>query len=392
MHDDGSRVPRKRRRNGRTPRRVRLVALVGITLLGLVVCALLAYPFLPALAWAVALAVMAFPLHTRLEKVIPGDSWAAGVSTAVVVAVVLIPVLLVAEQLGLETAEVAAKTETLAREGRVEAAVAKVPYGPEALAWVKQNVDPETEARRLISQLSGNALAFARGSAWFAVQALVCVFVLFFAFRDRRHLLRAVEDLSPLSRAETDYLFTRVSDSIHATVYATVMISLFQGVTGGLLFWGLGLPAPVLWGVVMFVLGVIPLVGAFLVWGPAAVVLALDDRWGAALVLVAWGLMMAGPLGNWLYARLAGGRLRLHPVPVLLAFVGGLAVFGVSGMVLGPVALAVTLALIDVWRQRFGTAASAAPGPEAVPGEPQPVPASGHPVPTRGRGKRRADR
>ena len=358
MRGNGSRLPDKRQPdNDRTRRRIQLATLAGFTLLGLVLCVYLARPFLPALAWAVALAVMAFPVHARLRKVITSANWTAGVSTAVVVAIILVPVLVVAEQLARETAEAAARAEVLAREGRVEAAADKLPHGPQAVAWVKQNVDPETEARRLVTQLAGSAPAVARGSAWFAVQVLVCVFALFFAFRDWRHLLGAVADLSPLSRDESDYLFTRVSDSIHASVYATVVTAVIQGVTGGLLFWALGLPAPVLWGVVMTVLGIIPLVGAFLVWAPAAGALALDERWGAAAGLVVWGLLMAGPVGNWLYARLAGDRMRLHPVPVLIAFVGGLAVFGASGMVLGPVVLAVTMGLLDVRRRRLGPVA-----------------------------------
>src|SRR5262249_33758888 len=115
---------------------------------------------------------------------------------------------------------------------------------------------------------------------------------------------------------------------------------------------------PVLWGVVMTVLGIIPLVGAFLVWIPATVALALGERWGAAVILLTWGLLMAGPVGNWLYAHLAGGRMRLHPAAVLLSFVGGLVVFGVSGMVLGPVVLVVTMGLVEVWRRQFGSPAT----------------------------------
>jgi predicted PurR-regulated permease PerM len=349
-----------------------MAPLAGMTLLGLIVCTFLAYPFLPALAWAVALAIMAAPLHSRLEKVIPGTNFSAGVSTAIVVALVLVPVLAVAERFGQEASTAAKHVQELVQEGRVEAALARMPYGTEVLGWARENVDVQTEGRQALGQVTGGATAFARGSAWFAVQALVCVFVLFFAFRDRRHLLSAAKDLSPLSRGETDYLFTRVSDSVHATVYATILISALQGVTGGLLFWALGLPAPVLWGAVMFVLGVIPLLGAFLVWGPAAVALALGDRWGAAALLVTWGLLMAGPIGNWMYAYFAGGRLRLHPVPVLIAFVGGLAVFGVAGMVLGPAALAVTLGLLDVWRRRMGTASTDAARPD-VPAPRVPV-------------------
>ena len=329
---------------------VRLAGLIGMTLLSIALCVYVAFPFFPALTWALALAVIAFPLHARLAKVVPNQNWAAGLSTAIVSAFLLIPALLVAGQLARETAAAGAKAEAMAQDGRLEAAVARLPHGPQALEWVRQNYDFEAEARGLVTRLGGIA-ALTQGSAWALVQILVALFVLFFAFRDWRHLLTALESLSPLSHSESNYLFTRVADSIHATVYATVMMGILQGVTGGLLFWALGLPAPLLWGTVMTVLTILPLVGAFLVWGPAVVALALDDQWGSAAILVTWGLLMAGPVGNWLYARLAGDRMRLHPVPVLIAFVGGLAVFGVSGMVLGPAVLAVTIGLVDIWRQ-----------------------------------------
>src|SRR5688572_30398897 len=85
------------------PRRVRPASLAALTILGFVLCTMMAYPFLPALAWAVALAVMAYPLHARLERAITSPNWAAGLSTAVVVAVILVPIVLVAGQLGRET-------------------------------------------------------------------------------------------------------------------------------------------------------------------------------------------------------------------------------------------------------------------------------------------------
>jgi predicted PurR-regulated permease PerM len=346
----------------------RLAALAALTLAGLALCAYVAYPFLPALTWALALAVIAFPLHAWLTGRVSNRNWAAGLSTAAVVLIILVPVVLVAGQLAREAAATGQQLEAMAREGRVETAAGRVPYGPQVVDWVRHNVDLEAEGRRLAARFAGDAGALLEGSGWVLVQLLVCVFVLFFAFRDWSHLLDAMGGLSPLRPDEADYLFRRVSDSIHATVYATVVISVIQGVTGGLLFWAFGLPAPLLWGVIMTVLGIIPLVGAFLVWVPAAVILAMDDRWAPAVVLVTWGLLMAGPFGNWMYAHLAGDRLRLHPVPVLIAFVGGLVVFGISGMVLGPAILAVTLGLLDVWRRRLGSAAMVAlPAPDGPP-------------------------
>jgi predicted PurR-regulated permease PerM len=338
-----------------TRRPVRLGALVGLTLVGIALCVYVAYPFLPALAWALALAVMALPLHLRISRAIRNPNWAAGLSTACVVLLLFIPVMLVAGQLAQEAAAAGTRAEQMAREGRIDDAIDKVPSVRSAVDWARRNYDVAAEVRNLTAQWMGNAPALAQGSIWLLLQILVTVFVLFFAFRDWRHLLAAVEDLAPLAPDESDHLFKRVADSIHATVYATVVVSVAQGVMGGLLFWALGLPHPLLWGTVMTVLGILPIVGAFLVWAPAAVYLAVEDRWGAALILVAWGVLMAGPVSNWFYAYIAGGRMRLHPVPVLIAFVGGLAVFGVSGMVLGPAILAVTIGLIDVWRRRMGT-------------------------------------
>jgi predicted PurR-regulated permease PerM len=225
----------------------------------------------------------------------------------------------------------------------------------------------EDEARKLVRRLAGDAAMFAQGVLGGALQTLVCVFVLFFALRDRRRLLAAVQDVLPMTRKESDYLFTRVDDTIHATVYATVLEALVQGVTGGLVFWWAGLPNAVLWGVVMFALGVLPVVGAVLVWLPAGVWLLTADRFGDAALVLGWGVIWSGPVGNWLYAYLAGGRMRLHAVPVLVAYVGGLAVFGVSGMVLGPVAVAVTLGLVDVWHRRLHPEEAVELNPVAAP-------------------------
>jgi predicted PurR-regulated permease PerM len=158
--------------------------------------------------------------------------------------------------------------------------------------------------------------------------------------------------LIPLPPGETERLFGRVADSVHATLFGTLVAALAQGVTGGLLFWALGIPAPVLWGTVMFVLGILPLLGAVLVWAPAAALLVANGQYLGAVGLVAWGLLMAGPVGNFIYAKCAGDRMRMHPIAALVAYIGGLAVFGVTGMILGPAVVAITFELIEVWRRR----------------------------------------
>jgi predicted PurR-regulated permease PerM len=135
-------------------------------------------------------------------------------------------------------------------------------------------------------------------------------------------------------------------------VFGTVIVAIVQGTLGGLMFWFLGLPGALLWGVVMALLALVPVLGAFVVWIPAAVFLAVEGSWGKALLLTGWGTIVVGMIDNLLYPLLVGNKLRLHTVPVFFAIVGGLALFGASGVILGPVLLAVALGLIDVWKSR----------------------------------------
>jgi predicted PurR-regulated permease PerM len=149
-----------------------------------------------------------------------------------------------------------------------------------------------------------------------------------------------------------DRLFSRVGDTVYATIYGTLAVAAVQGTLGGLMFWWLGLPAPLLWGLVMGVLAVVPVLGAFIVWIPAALFLALDGSWGKALILALWGGVAVGGIDNVIYPILVGNRMKLHTIPAFMAIVGGLIVFGPSGLILGPVALTVTVLLLEIWQSR----------------------------------------
>ena len=115
------------------------------------------------------------------------------------------------------------------------------------------------------------------------------------------------------------------------------------------MFWWLGLQAPLLWGVVMGLLAIIPILGAFIVWIPAALFLAIDGHWGQAIVLSLWGLIVVGTIDNLLRPILVGKRLKQHTVLAFISIVGGILVFGPAGLVLGPVALTTTAVLLEIW-------------------------------------------
>jgi predicted PurR-regulated permease PerM len=158
-----------------------------------------------------------------------------------------------------------------------------------------------------------------------------------------------------MSSTEFDRTLIRVRNAVHATVFGTLAVAVVQGVLGGLMFWVLGLPSPLLWGAVMMLLGILPLLGTFVVWLPAAAILISQGSWGKGLALAVWGLLVVSLIDNLLYPMLVGKELHLHTLAIFFAIVGGAVLFGASGIILGPVTLAVTAALLDIWQRRMGT-------------------------------------
>lgn len=162
-----------------------------------------------------------------------------------------------------------------------------------------------------------------------------------------------MKQLSPLGEADTEIVFRRFVDTVHATIFGTVAVAAVQGTLGGLMFWWLGSPTPVFWGAAMGLLAIVPVLGAFVVWVPAAVFLALEGDWGKALLLSAWGGVLIATIDNLLYPVLVGSKLKLHTVVALIGTIGGLVLFGAPGLILGPATIALTLMLVEILKRRF---------------------------------------
>jgi predicted PurR-regulated permease PerM len=334
--------------------RERALALVLIiaTALAFYLCYRLVRPFLAALAWALALAVVAHPLHEWVARRIHHANIAAVLSVVIVTIILVAPALFVTDRLVREAASGVEMMKAETATGRWRAAVERNPQVASILHWIETQMDVQGEVQRVADALTSRLSSFVTGSIWMIVELLITLFTLFFFFRDRRVILRAMRSLVPLSEAETDEVSSRVGDTVYATIYGTLVVAIVQGALGGVMFWWLGLPAPLLWGVVMALLAIVPVLGPFVVWVPAAIFLTLEGSWGKALILTAWGVGVIAVIDNLLYPVLVGKRLRLHTLPVFFAILGGLALFGPSGLMLGPVTLAVTVALVDVWRRR----------------------------------------
>jgi predicted PurR-regulated permease PerM len=328
------------------------MVLVVITALGIYLCYRLAIPFLPALAWALALAVLFAPLQRWLESKVKHPGFAAVLSILTAALILVVPVTFVGQRLVVEAAKGAEIIRTNVESGAWRRIIDAQPRIAPIAEWVEQRLDLAGSVRMLAAWLTTAGGSIVKGSVVQVIGFCLTFYVLFYFLRDRREALRSLCSLSPLSDAEMERLFKRVSDTIYASIYGTIAVAAVQGTLGGLMFWWLGLPAPLLWGVVMTLLAVVPVLGAFIVWIPAALLLALQGSWGKALLLSLWGGIVVGGVDNLLRPILVGNRLKLHTLLVFISVVGGLMLFGAAGLILGPLALTLTTGLLEIWRER----------------------------------------
>jgi predicted PurR-regulated permease PerM len=330
---------------------LRLVAMLAVTAVGVYVCLLLILPFLAALVWALTAAVLAAPIHQAVVSRLQRPSLAAAISVGLLVLVVFVPVVLLLQNLaGTFQTGIATIQAQLAGDNLLEA-LRKIPW----LGWVNETIagqDFGIILNNVGAWLTTLATSMVRASVSNVITLLLTFYLLFYFLRDHRQALRRARRLSPFTDSETSHLFRRAADTIHGIFYGTIMTAAVQGALGSLLFWGVGLSDPIFWGVVMGLLSIIPVLGAFVIWIPAAVYLALAGAWPQAIAVAFYGSIVIGGIDNVLHPMLAGSRLRMHTVPTFLAIVGGLLLFGASGLIIGPLAMSLTVAILEIWRAR----------------------------------------
>jgi predicted PurR-regulated permease PerM len=329
-----------------------VLELMAATSLGIYLCYRMALPFVPALTWALALAVLLLPVHRWLKSRVKRPNVAASVSVLAIGLIVVVPATFMVQRLVSEAAAGADTISAKLESGEWQRILDGHPRVAPIAQQIVRQVDLPGTISTVAAWLTNATASLVRGSVIQAIEVLLTFYLLFYLLRDQHALLSSLRALSPLSEAEMDRLYHRVGDTVYATVYGTLAVAAVQGTLGGLMFWWLDLPAPLLWGLVMAVLAVIPVLGAFVIWIPAALFLVLEGNWGKALILALWGGVVVGGIDNLIYPILIGNRLKLHTVPAFMAIVGGLSVFGASGLILGPVTLTVTMLLLEIWRSR----------------------------------------
>lgn len=185
----------------------------------------------------------------------------------------------------------------------------------------------------------------------FVLDIILMLFTMYYLLKDSDTIVAEIKEMIPITEQQSERIFTRLKDIIYATLYGTFICAAAQGFLGGLAFWALGLRSPVVWGVVMGLLAVFPILGAFFVWVPASVFLIVQGSFIKGIILFLWGFLVVSTVDNLIWPILVSGRAMLHPLATFFGMLGGIIVFGPIGIFAGPFVIALFLILLDIVKE-----------------------------------------
>lgn len=316
-------------------------------------------PFYGAILWAIVAAVIFAPLNRELLRRMGGrPNLAASVTVLIIIAMVILPLAMIAASLTREVANLYAKVQS--GEYNFGSYVQRV---FDALpGWATGLLD-RFDLTNLAAVRDWLASGLMKGGQVLAPQALsigmntfdfliglgIMLYLLFFLLRDGKALAERIKGVIPLGADQKTALFTKFADVVRATVKGGILVAMAQGALGGLAFWFLGIHAPLLWAVLMGFLSLLPAIGAGLVWIPVAIYLLATGSVWQGVSLIAYGVLVIGLVDNLLRPFLVGKGTKLPDYVVLISTLGGIEVFGLNGFVIGPLIAAIFMVTWEIF-------------------------------------------
>jgi predicted PurR-regulated permease PerM len=331
----------------------RTFALVALALLGVLLFWILS-PFFAALAWALFIAFLITPIHLWLTTKLRGRAALSATILTLATFVILIgPLTALIAAFAAQAAALLEYMRVVSTE-RGGFDLASTPVLGSLLTWAQNSLGVSFDqirewtqegARRVLQPLAALGGKIFLGTLGTVVDFVLMMFLLFFMIRDRQKMVMIFRALLPLSSDYKIRLFAHLGSVTRAMVYGSGVTAVIQGMLVGIGFAIVGLPSPIVFGVLAAVFALVPLAGTPVVWVPAVLVLAAQQRWGAAAFLLGWGIIVA-TIDNFLRPMLVAGRAEVDTLTVFIGVLGGVSAFGAVGVLLGPLVLALITALI----------------------------------------------
>ena len=337
--------------------------LIGLTIIVLYVCYLILRPFITPILFGCVVGIVFYPIHTYIKRIVRSANGSAAISTLLILLITSIPFAFLLVAMSNELADI--YHGLAAKSGGAQGLLADVLGKTDRIvSWVSKAFGiPPVDVRALLTARleSASASLLRLGTSAitnlfsFMAQAAIALVVLFFSLRDGEHGVSAVLAALPLDEKRASDLRSLIGSTVITNVYGGVVVGALQGTLAGLSFWAVGINSPVLWGVVTGVFSVVPILGSAIVWVPASLALLITGHFVKALILLALGAGLIGTIDNIVRPLIIYKSLQLHPMLVFLSLLGGVQLFGVLGLFVGPVVLSVAAALVLMLREDLTT-------------------------------------
>lgn len=338
--------------------------LIVALLLALYASYLLIAPYVGALVLAFVLSLLCISFHKRLEAKLPGKpNLAAALSCTALVLVIVIPAGLVFFAIVQQATQFTKQSYQWLSKGGAEALL-QHPLIINSKQKLEQYLPIDSvNTQDIVQRLTEFASSLGKVLLDMSTKLLgdvagvmfglfLMLFVLFFLLRDHDKVVDALHWLVPLSRSQENALLMEAKSVARSAVMGSFLTGIAQGIAGGIAMSIVGLPG-LFWGTMMAFASFIPLVGTALIWLPAALYLGLTGDWGWAGFLAGWGIVVVGSIDNFLRPILMQGSSNMSTLLIFLSLIGGIQLFGLIGVVYGPIIFALTIVLLKLYAIEF---------------------------------------
>jgi len=333
-------------------------------------------PFFTPIFWAAIFVIIFYPLYTKLEKYIKSANIRSVLMTGVIVILIIGPVTYLGVALVQEAVGMLEQFKDWADQGKLDS-LFNITHSSFYVMLEKKlepyitlpKFDPKIIIENTLKSVSKIALSQATqiitNAGRVVLEFLLMIFFMFFLFRDGEALLEQIREVIPMSPEKKHITIRHLKNVIESTMYGGVVVALIQGALGGIMFAALGLPSPVFWGAVMAFLAFIPILGTYLVYIPAGLIMLFTGHYVKGIILITIGTVVVSQIDNVLRPMMVSGRTGMHTMLLFLSIMGGIGMFGLLGIVLGPFIAAVFVSMFNIFRLKLAESNLSLAGPSA---------------------------
>lgn len=303
------------------------------------------WPFITALLGSLILTYIFYPIYERLLLVIKNKNITALIISVVIIILFIFPFIFVANALLTESTQFFYKIGNINEffETIEKNYITKYIMNVDISAYIKDLL-----SKSLISVMQGTE-KFVLSLPEKILSFFIMLFTMFFLFRDGKKIVDKIKKELPLKERYRNHLSLRFNETIYATLYGIVVTAFVQGVVGTIGFYIFGVSSPILWGIVMTILAMLPFLGTVFVWLPAAIIKIAAGDTVNGVGLIIYGVLLISTIDNLIRPSIIGARGKIHPVLVLLGVFGGLKLFGLIGLIIGPLTLALLTIFLELY-------------------------------------------